>query len=236
MTGAGPHVKDLAACLRGALSILVESKDSTGVVEKSPKGVALTDSLYRGVSLTAIIGSGLATADLEFNLTPDSVKLRKGLEDNAKGLTVLGMLIMAVLVAFSVYGTSMFFLKRTRLTELKSELMKIVVSAQDLAKKQEIVNEINKHKGPEFSMVNLLSEVHSLLPAGVLLDSVDIDMDAPKEQVRLSGNAGANVDVSSFVKNLEQSPLLKDAKDTRGKDQESGKYNFKISCSLEKSK
>lgn len=237
LTGAGPNVKDIGISLQNALSIPVESKDSIGVVEKTPRGVNLTDSLYRSVSLTAMIGAGLATSELEFNLTPDSVKLRKGLEENARGLTVLGMLVMAVLVSFSIYGTGTFYLKRNKLAELKSDLMKTIAPAQELAKKQDIVNEINKHTGPECSMVNLLSEIHLRLPANVLLESVEVNVDAQKEQVHLSGSAGVSGDVSTFLKNLEQSPILKDAKEegARARDKDSGKYNFNILCSLEKS-
>jgi hypothetical protein len=238
LTGAGPHIKDLGGSLQSALSLPVEMKDSIGIVEKTPRGITLTESIYRSVSLTAIIGAGLATAELEFNLTPDSVKLRKGLEENARGLTVLGMLVMAILVSFSIYGTSLFYLKKYRLAELTSDFAKTVTQAQDIAKKQDIVNEINRRTGPEFSMVKLVSEIHACLPANVLLESLDINVEAQKDHVHLSGTAGASGDVSTFLKNLEQSPILKDAKEdgARARDKESGKYNFKILCSLEAGK
>jgi Tfp pilus assembly PilM family ATPase/Tfp pilus assembly protein PilN len=235
LTGAGPNIKDINNTLKDALSIPVISKDSMQLVTKMPKTVSMTDPAYRGVSLTGIVGAGIATSDLEFNLTPDSVKLRKSLEDNARTLTVLGMLVMAVLVSFSVYGTSILYLKKGRALELKTELNRTERSAHEIVAKQEIFNEVKKRQDSTYSMVSILSEIHGCLPSNVFLDSLDVNVAADKDQVRLIGTGATSADVSALIKNLEQSHLLKDAKEegARVKDKTSGKYSFKAVCSLE---
>jgi Tfp pilus assembly protein PilN len=236
LTGAGPNIKDINSTLKDSLAIPVVSKDSMQLVKKMPKTVSMTDPAYRGVSLTGIVGAGLATSDLEFNLTPDSVKLRKSLEDNARTLTVLGMLVMTVLVSFSVYGTSILYMKKGRLSDLTAQLSRTEQPARDIVAKQEIFNEVKKRQDTTYSMVSILAEVHGCLPPNVFLDSLDVNVAADKDQIRLTGTGATIADISALVKNLEQSHLLKDAKDegARVKDKATGKYYlFKLVCSLE---
>lgn len=236
LAGAGPNVKDLGSSLSNTLAIPVQNMDALRSIKTLPKTLSPLDPAYRGVSLTSIVGTALAPESLEFNLTPESVRLRDGLEKKARSLTAFGMLVMAVLVSLSMYATLKLYMELGHLAKLRAELSKTSKSAWEVEREEAVINKVKSRQDPRFSMVNLLSEIHSLTPENVSFDALDVD--TATDQVRLVGSGGARGDVSILVRNLEQSAFFKDAKEDGPtlKDKDTGRYNFRIICLLERKK
>lgn len=235
VTGAAGRIRDLAEAVGQETGLPVEAADSLRYAKKLPKSFSAADPELRGVSLTSVIGMAFAAGSLDFNLIPDSVRLRRDLVSKARGLAALGMLTMATMVAFSIYGTSKLYLKASELDRLQSRVKSVAVRVKDVSDKQSVIREVQARKDNQLSSVNVLYEVHRIASPSIALDTFDMDLD--KGQVRLAGTGATRSDVSSFQKGLEQSSLVKGKVSTDGtvaRDRESGRFTFKLIVDLEK--
>jgi len=237
LTGAGPNIKDLASYLGTKLNLSVEVKDSLQNARKLPSKPSLKDPQYQAVSLTAIIGMGLAPENLEFNLTPDSVRLRKGLMQRARTLTWFGILLLTVLATLSMYAMQKLYLKKDRRDQLRREYEVVKPAAQHIRKMQSIISVVRQRGDAKWATLNLLSEVHRQVPKDVVvLDSIDLDLQTKEEKVQLEGTADSMQDVRTLVGNLEQSPLFAGVKEegSTSQDSKTRKYRFKVVMGLER--
>jgi len=233
VAGAGVNVKGLAKGLEADLGSSVEEIDSLKVAKKMPKKPSLGDSRYAAVSLTPLIGMALDPAGLQFNLVPDSVTLRKNLENRARHLTVLSMLVMTALVSTSMYAAVKMHLQTRRLGVLADNLSETTPRVNELKRMRDVIGVVNGRRDRTFTAANLFSVLHPLVPEGVLFDSIEFDVAKEKDQVRLDGVSKTNPAVRALVGNLEESPLFKDARQVQTK-MEKKMYRFQVVCSVEK--
>lgn len=236
ITGAGPNIKGLSEYLGGQLEIVCDTADCLSSVKKLPRKPDVRSPAFHPVSLTPLIGIALAPQNMEFNLTPDSVKLRKGLVEKAKSLTTLGMLVMTVLISVSTWTTLKFYFKRDRLNELRENIRKTEPTAKKLEEMRAIIKAVEGRRDPRFSAVNLLADILPRVPEDIRFSLMDFNID--DKAVRLGGLSGSRPDVSTLVKNLEKSALFKDVKveGALKRDRKSDKYSFLVVCTLEKEK
>ncbi|MBA4387797.1 MAG: hypothetical protein C0404_07440 [Verrucomicrobia bacterium] len=234
LTGAAHSAKEFAVYLQGFLGMTVECRDALASLSKPLPAAGGAGDGRADVSLTSIAGVALQPDGLEFNLMPDSVGVRKDLERRALGLTWFGALIMCTLLAFSVYATITFTMKKTHLNELENKLAETEPVKNRVARMKETLRLVDSREKPAFSAIAIMSDIHSRTPTNVLFDS--IDMDVEKGQVVLGGLAGTRADVSVLVKNLLQSELFKEAKEQGASvlEKKTGKFAFKVICSREK--
>ena len=87
---------------------------------------------------------------------------------------------------------------------------------------------------PKFAMIAMLSEVNRCLPENVFFDSIDINV--AEKRVTLGGTGETRSDVRALIKNLEQSPVFKNAREGGAtvKDEKSEKFKFQVICDLER--
>lgn len=235
LTGAGGRLPGLAAYLKETLHVEVESRDALDEVvgEARPDDV---EDLLRTVSLTAAVGAAAAPDALAINLVPDSVVLRRGLTDRAKGLTLLGILVMACLVSASVFATIRMGFKRGRLATVQADVNASHGEARRLEKMRAIVSLVQKRRDASASAVGLLNAIHEQLQGNVSLEEIVMELEREDSQVRLSGAALERSDVNALVRNLEASPAYQDVRVEGGmnQDRETGQYAFRIVCNLER--
>jgi len=233
LSGAAVHISGLAAYLASELSLPAETRDALQGLQGLPNDPPLHDPQYRPVSLTPLVGVGLAADDIRINLVPDSIRMRRSLTEKARRLTWLGILLMATLFAISNYATTKLFLKRDRLRGLEAEIRAAAPAVEALEKERRIIQAVKEREDSRFSLVNVLAEVHAL-STDVVLEAVDYS--AEKRQVVLEGTAATMKDVTAFGQRLEASPILADAKGTRPttSDEKTGRVSFQMACSLEK--
>ena len=237
VTGAGPNVKGLAAYLGAQLNLPVEEKDSLGSVKKMPSAPSMKDPEFLPVSLTALIGMGLGPEHLEFNLIPETVRLRRGLIRKAHALTAFGILLLMALATMTVYTAVKLSFKKHRMDQLWKEHSITEPAKQEVERMRKIVGAARQRADLKWTALNLFSEVHRLIPKDVALDSVDIDLQAKDQKVLLEGLGATRQDVHALVQSLEQSPFFKGAKEegATSQDSKTGKYKFKVVMSLRNS-
>lgn len=233
VTGAAGCIKELAQYLQGLLGIPVESRDSLSSMARAPEVIGAEASSSGMVSLTALTGFALQPESVELNLMPDSVGVRKGLEKRAMGLTWFGILMMASLVCFSIYAMSKYTVKKSHLSEMEEQYRKTEAVEKRTARMKEIVRLVVERQDLTFSTLNILREIHARTPPNLHFDNVDVDTE--KEQIVLTGAAVNRGDISGLIKNLEQSPLFKDAKEEGATvaNRQTQRFTFKVVCALE---
>ncbi len=228
LTGAAQNIEGLADELEPTLEAPVETVDSFGSAKLVTRKPDLQQAEYHAISLAPLVGMGASIGNLEFNLVPDAVRLRKSLQQKAKSLTALGILVMSVLIAASMLITLMLCQRTARLDELKKELEKIRPEANRVAGDLAIAKELHSRLDARRAPINVVRELHALIPQTIHLASVFVGEDG---RVALKGMGKKFGDVNDFISMLEDSDLFCDAKG----DQKSakGQVAFDISCALE---
>lgn len=232
VSGAAVRMGDIAGALGPLLGLPVEPADALKSATRLPASPNLADAPYRPVSLTPLVGMALAPEQVEFNMVPDSVTVRKGLVSKARNLTALGMLVMTLLVSASLFASFKLFFKDDSLKSLQRELDKARPEVESVNKMMEINVLVRNNSDLRFTAVNLWLEVQGLRPGGVLFDAVGFDLDKEQDQVVLGG-VGTMEEIRAFKDSLEKSALFKDVKDTTRRG-EGDAFKFQIECSLEK--
>ncbi|OGV67813.1 MAG: hypothetical protein A2283_22435 [Lentisphaerae bacterium RIFOXYA12_FULL_48_11] len=234
ISGAGINIPELKDYLGGQLGLSAEALDSLKAMTKVPVEPTMSSGEYRTVSLTTMIGAALAPENLEFNLVPDSILLRRSLIQKAKVLTAFGILVMTLLVTVSFYGTTKLYFKRDTLAKIDNELKDRDPVVKKVGKMLETIRVSRERHDAKFTMVNLISEIHKLVPPSVTLELLGLDLEKEKSQVLINGEGGSIEDVQMFVGSLEKSQLFKDVKDTTKKGEGGAIFKFQIECALDK--
>jgi Tfp pilus assembly PilM family ATPase len=234
LTGAGGGTPGLTAYLEETLALSVEVRDTLEDVVGDARPEAVR-GVQDAVSLTAAAGAAARPDALAISLVPDSVALRRGITEKARGLTLLGILVMACLVSASVIATIRMGFKRDRLAERRAAVEATDGDARRLERMREIVGMVRARRAVRTSALALLNAVHAQLPDSVSLDDIVMELEREDGQVRVGGAARERADVSAFVRALEETPLYRDVRVEGGttRDRDTGQYTFRIVCSLE---
>ena len=232
VTGAGKNINGLDDYLSSKLSLPAKTVDALKSTKKMPKKSDVNNVKCASVSLTPLIGMAIDPEGLEFNLVPDSVMSRRNLEEKAKSLTALSMLIMSTMVFASMYVAVNLHFNANRQDTLNAELLDTKPRVEELKKMDELINVINSRKDRTFSAVNIFAILHPLVPEGVSFDSIKLDMDKGLDQVSFDGLASLNPSIRTLVKNLEESNLFCDVRQVTKMERKM--FRFEIICSLEK--
>lgn len=231
LTGAAANIAGLSDFIAGNLSFSVRNRDCLHDVQKMPAQPSM--SQYPTVSLTPLIGMAFAVERLEFNLVPDSVKLRKELVEKARNLTAFGILVMFLMICASTLIVAKLFYKEARLKALTQLVVDTDAPAREVKRQMEIIKVVKKRSEPEFAMINIISEIHLCVPAGTFLEEIDINVGSAT--VRLIGSSEERTDVRVLVGNLEKSNLFISAKSgPTTQDSKTNRFVFDVTCLLEK--
>lgn len=237
IAGAGQNISGIAGRLTQELGIKCDIVDSAKVVRKMPASPSVKDARYKYVSLTPLIGAGLSVDSLEFNLIPDSVRLRKGLDEKARNLTLMGMLIMTVLVCLSLVGTLDILAKRACLQQLQTQYTEMEPKVAKVQQMANIVELTRKNRDPKQNMLYLLSQVPGQLGDDIRLESIEIDTGAGS--FLLEGNASSTREIRDFVKRLDQLDCFRDVMDNGAAGSGpalKNRYKFQITGKMEKTR
>lgn len=239
LTGAGYHFSNLALQLKELPGLTVERVDSLEVVGALPSLSGEDQAAVRRMSLTAFAGIALHPGRLELNLMPDSVGVRKGLERRVRGMTWFGILVMASLLSFSVFITIKYAMTRARLEQLELRFGATEKTAAWVVRAKDILRVVDSRQQPSFSALVIMAEIHTNTPENVFFENIEFDTEkfkkAGKGQLTLTGSASTRGEISTLVRKLEQSRIFKDAKEEGATvvDKKTGKYAFKVVCSVE---
>jgi Tfp pilus assembly PilM family ATPase/Tfp pilus assembly protein PilN len=234
LTGAGIHAVGLAEGLSKRLGLPVETVDSLKVLREFVPTPDVEGRLA-DVSLTVLIGAAVAAEDLQFHLVPDSVKARQDLVTRSKVLFRFAALFMAVLVAGSLFGVLKVSVRQQRLGILQQEVDRTDSQVREVERMRDVVRLVQKRTAARDVTLRVLAEIQRLTPDDVALDTIDIQ--APEKALSIGGTALAMKDIRTLVGNLEQSALVKDAKEGSATSLDrSQRYRFQLVGRLEELK
>lgn len=233
VTGAGPRVVSLTEALAEATGLEVQALSAEEVVQGLPPELDFASGEEQVLSITALLGMAREADVLQFALVPDSVALRRNLERKSREFTKLGIALMLLLLTGSFYVSSMLALHQRRLQTLAEAVAEKQPAVESVNRMLDIVKTVRERRDSRLATVNLLGELHRMVPSGVFLESAAFDLDKPERQVTLTGSGADRRDIRSLVQNLEQSILFRDAAEggqtTRDRD---GRFKFQVVCSL----
>lgn len=234
VTGAGLYSAGLAAALQERLDIPVETVDCCSLFRKQPATLVLGEAPYNTVSLTPLVGMAIDPGLLECRLVPDSVRLRQELVGRARRLAALACLLVAVLLAFSLWGVVAMVMRQQRVDRIRAELDANRDTVRSIEHKQKLIDVIRLRHDPRHALVSVLADVHRTLPppAQIVVDGIEFDAD--RQSLQLVGSGATQREVSDLVQALEASPLLIDVREDGSTVREAnGRYRFRMVCRLE---
>lgn len=224
--GAAARLPALAAGLKAALSMEVAVID--GIERLANEHVV--NSECKGVSLAGVLGAAVRAADLQINLMPESVMLRKTIMMKARQLTGTGILAMAIVGLLSLFIVSRLNREETYIEELQRMIKGTTQLAENVEAMRNKVGIVSERVGSKMIPANVLYELYNVTGDGTAYTSIEI---TDASQLTCRGTSETVADVVKLVNTMEASPLFQNVKNTRtvsGKD----RTEFEISCELEK--
>lgn len=232
VTGAGARVDGLAAALGEETGLSATAIDSLGDVTLGKGAISVDDPALASVSLTAIVGMAMAPDEIAIHLIPDSVRMCRNMLGLARSLSLVGIMIMALLLAASLYGLLAFSYRQARVAELRSLIEKQEPDVAQINRMVEVIRATHERMDSRFAPINILPDLHKRTPEGVFFSNLDLDV--VRSTLSLAGTAPARAAIRTIIKNLEDSALLtgveEGGKTTMDKD---GRFKFQIVASLE---
>jgi hypothetical protein len=236
VSGAIGGVKELVKGLNEA-GLKCSVKDAVTSLKRPPKADAGTLKKMKQVSMSSLIGLGVAPGSLEFNLVPDSISVRRGLVEKAKSLTGFGVLVMAALVCLSLWGSIRGFSLRQNVSSMKKELAEVGPAAEGVADMMGIVRQVRDRKDPGRSTLRVLLELRTALTmTGDKIKMSNVDVDVTSGKFLFTGMADDTKDIRFFVKALEQGKYFANVRESGTASKRVGdarKYSFQVSGQLE---
>lgn len=229
VTGAGAQVPDLLAQIQQQVGVETEALDEIRCVKKMVATTSLDKPPYHTVSIAPLLGMGLAPDRLDFDLTPDWVKIRRRLVGKARSVTAMGVMLMGALFSLSLYTTLKLSIRETRFATIKEYLQKTHDDVDETQRHRDILEEISKRCAMKSLPIQVMDELHAFTSEKLYLSSLDVDID--KGTLSLAGVADSWEDVSRLYDSMKQSKLFTKIK--QDKRLENKRYQFTIECSVE---
>ncbi len=172
LSGMSAKIKDLLPILSRDLSLPVQDMTSAQPFEnRIPKGVRKAMG-SAACSFSSLLGFGFDPAPSSINLIPPQLEAKKGLEDRAKDLAILGTMLLALIMLISVISLEKFYKKDRYLRSLKKDYSEVHTSADEVERtlaKMRIASE-QIQAGAHF--LDVIYDVTEVLPMDVYLTSV----------------------------------------------------------------
>ncbi|MCX7590815.1 MAG: PilN domain-containing protein, partial [Kiritimatiellae bacterium] len=234
LSGAACNIRGLDSLLGSALRIPTETRNSLAAIRQWPASPSLQSEQYRPVSLTALVGMGLAPHTLQFNLIPESVVMKRNLARKAASLTNFACLVMTLLFSISGLTAVNLCFRKSFLDVLRARRRATEPVAQNVERMVEVIKLVRERRDPRQTPLSVLYELAAAAPRDeVVFDTVRIDCE--KRQVVLQGMAMSRGVVATLVQNLRKSPMFADDVKEAGPTtaDRSGRFRFLINASLE---
>ncbi|MDD5225732.1 MAG: pilus assembly protein PilM [Candidatus Omnitrophica bacterium] len=234
LSGTGPNIPGLDEALSAAMEIRVENADplknfhSKSIVE-GPR-----DENLKLVSMTQLLGVSLDDEATHMDLTPNEQKVQNVMDRKTKQLTLMGILVVAIVTAFSFLCLANIHTKNAYLTKLKKTISNIAKEAEGIDKMRVVIDRVEQRLDSRGSSLECLNEIYKVTPKEIYLTDIDID---EKQTVVLKGHGFAMSDVFKYVKMLEESNMFENVKTTytRVKNEKDSEFaEFEINCAYQK--
>lgn len=240
LAGAVKDAENFDALLPNALDMATEKTDTFKGIRIKEEARKANEQAVKFVSLTSIVGAGIANKQLELDLIPGDQKILNIIETRRKDLTVMGILFVSTVMMLSLFLMVSFYYRSAYLSQLKKEVTRISGESGDIEKKRLGVELVKRNLDARDSTLNTLHELYVITPPEIYFRGIDID---ENKQVTLKGYGFVMSDVFKFIKKLEESKVFANVKAsyTRTKkekedDREVEYAEFEIICPYESRK
>ena len=228
----GAVLPGLATELSDGLGLPVEERSSLKQIKSwNPGREKPAEAVLAAVSLTALVGTGMAASDLSINLVPDTVSDRRRLESDARRMTLFVVLAAAVLVAVSALMILHLAIPRSRLSFVTQQCENSARSARQVENMRQIIRAVAVRMSSRHSPVEVLQAIRGSIGEGAYVDNVDVDL--VKGTVTLGGLAETLKHVNTLVQAIEQTTALKNVQEsTPAKMDNNGRFRFQLSAEI----
>lgn len=234
LTGAALGLATLRTTFEEGLGLKVDALDSVASLKNLPATPNRKLAPFHTVSLTALAGMAASPETLDFNLIPDSVRLRREVSVKARNLSQLGIWLMLLLVLVSMNGMLRLFMRRSQLNSVRLEAAEVAPGAELVRSKIALIRAVGERVDTRTAEVNLLFQIQKSIPAdiGVSLTRLDLDMEA--RRVVLMGSAPSTEAVRALGRALESVPILENIQETgeTSIDPQTRRYRFNLTGSI----
>lgn len=237
LTGISKKIQDAVPVIARELSLPCEYVfNFQPFAEKVAQ--TLQDSIQKcSCSFAALLGFAFNPHPADINLIPSQIEAKKGLEDRAKDLAILGSLLLALVMLISVISFEKIYKKDQYLKYLKSEYSKIEAPAEEVERvvaKMKLASEQLNIGG---NLLDVLYEITEVLPPNIYLTSVQYN--ALESNMVIRGMSEEMSAVFKLLSTLEAAPHLEFVKTrsvTKRKIDDKEMAEFEISAEIATSK
>lgn len=226
LAGSASRQGGLVNGLKSALVMDVSTVD--GIEQLAREHLSVAEN--KSVSLVGVLGAASSPKNLQLNLMPESVQLRKSVMLRARQLTGMGVLVLAIVGLVSLLVMSRIQGQESYLKELQSMIRETTPTVDEVEGMRRKMVVVSDRIASKLVPAKALVELYNVAGDSIAFSSIEI-VDA--SQLECKGTAETVADVVKLVNTMEASPRFKNVKNTRtssGKE----RTEFEIACELEK--
>lgn len=234
ISGAALAANRLAAAIREQTGLACEVADALEDAQwEDAAQKTVPEADRNSVSWTAMIGMASHPESLEINLVPDSVRMRRELGRRATVYSRLSVAVMALLLAASFFASTRFFGRREQLLTVQETVQRNQPRVRDIERRKAVIEKAETYLESRLDAARLLDAVHPAIPADVVIDGFELDLE--RERLALRGSAPAIRDVRTVVNQLDDLPYFRNVREdgAMSSDPRTGRFNFNVICTLE---
>lgn len=162
------------------------------------------------VSFVTVLGLALAGESTGINLTPAEIQVRKGLEDRARDLAVMGTLLLALVSLLSLVSFGKVYKKSSYLEHLKKDYDGIHRQSEDVEKLVAKMKLASEQMAAGGGFLDVLQDISEVMPGNITLTGFQYNRQDKTATLR-----GISTEMSSvfqFLTTLEAVPHLESVK------------------------
>lgn len=227
LTGCQAVPATLSGVLGEALQVPVDVVGPGQILQDGTDGLEIEEALPRDASVTALAGVATNTDRIGLQLFPAATLRVRAMLARARGMVLLGTLVVAALFSGSFYGVSKFAVRQAQADAVRRAVERTLPAVRRVGEMQAVINAVSVREDARYAAVTLLDTVHAAVPEDVYFDAIDIDM--ARALVTLRGAGPTRREVRELVNNLEKSSLLTDVKERGGTTRDrAGRFRFQV--------
>ncbi len=235
ITGAEIDLEAIIPKLSESLNLSVEWMS---LVDNIPGGSEIMDfpeNSTGSLSFAGVVGLAWNPGGAQLDLTPPEVRIREALAQKGKAITSIGISVILLLTALTVFASQQIYSRKRYLEELSQEVHQTQQEASEVEAMKKKIRVIKDATGFENSSLEILSVLHKSLPADIYLRSITFE---DGSHLILRGVAEKMSGVFRFLSTLEKQPNFHHVKTKhvtrasrkRGREE----INFEMTCLLAK--
>ena len=232
LTSDDAKVKELQPRLEERLKAKVKVMPYLDLIEAPQPVMLKLVSEYNDDSFLDLVAAAAVLNDVQVDLTPDEVKIKRTIEEKGREVVKLGISVLLILVMVCALFFGKIYFRGLSLDHLKEsyvEYHRKVLLLDNMAQKTRIIKSfVNNRMVP----LEMIQELYELIPDEIYLENITLDENG---RIMIRGISASMSRVFNFVSSLEDSQLFKAVKTTsttakkdRGKDAAAFEIAFRL--------